>query len=240
MESLKKFEQWMHSHNHNKMVLIIGAGSLGLLTLDILIANKETASIAFLDDQEVSIGQHIHGYPVFGPIAAIIVHLSRLHHTSFIIAIAGNTIRKKLADAYRPLTFINAIHPQTVISPFATLGIGNIVLPGTVIDPDVQIGNHTIINKSVSIGHNSVLMDCSQAAHGVRIGGFSCLKPRAFIGLGASLLPHITVGEDAIVGAGAVVTRHVDNNQTVVGVPAKPIANAKPSTGGLPYEQADH
>jgi maltose O-acetyltransferase len=44
-----------------------------------------------------------------------------------------------------------------------------------------------------------------------------------WIGGGAILLPGVTVGDGAIVGAGAVVTRDVAPGTRVVGNPARPI-----------------
>ena len=41
-----------------------------------------------------------------------------------------------------------------------------------------------------------------------------------FIGMGAKILPGITIGKHAVIGAGAVVTRNVPDFATVVGVPA--------------------
>jgi acetyltransferase-like isoleucine patch superfamily enzyme len=49
------------------------------------------------------------------------------------------------------------------------------------------------------------------------------LKKRCFIGNNAVVLPGITVNEKAIVGAGAVVTKDVEERTIVVGVPAKAI-----------------
>ena len=46
---------------------------------------------------------------------------------------------------------------------------------------------------------------------------------RAYVGAGAILLPGITVGREAIIGAGAVVTRDVPPGIKVIGVPAKPL-----------------
>lgn len=46
------------------------------------------------------------------------------------------------------------------------------------------------------------------------------IKKGAWIGAGAKVLPGITVGENAIVGAGAVVTKNVPANTIVAGVPA--------------------
>ena len=45
--------------------------------------------------------------------------------------------------------------------------------------------------------------------------------PRAFVGLRAIILPGVTLGKNAVVGAGAVVTRDVADGKTVVGNPAR-------------------
>ena len=47
------------------------------------------------------------------------------------------------------------------------------------------------------------------------------IKKGAVIGLGAKLLPKITIGENSTVGAGAVVTKDVPDDGVVFGVPAK-------------------
>ena len=51
------------------------------------------------------------------------------------------------------------------------------------------------------------------------------IKRGASIGSGATVLARVTVGENAMVGAGAVVTRSVPANSTVAGNPAKPISH---------------
>jgi tetrahydrodipicolinate N-succinyltransferase len=43
---------------------------------------------------------------------------------------------------------------------------------------------------------------------------------RVFVGYGAIIMPGITIGDDSIIGAGAVVTRDVPRNTVVGGVPA--------------------
>ena len=47
------------------------------------------------------------------------------------------------------------------------------------------------------------------------------IKKGAWIGAGASVLPGVTIGKYAIVGAGAIVTRDVGDYEVAVGVPAK-------------------
>jgi acetyltransferase-like isoleucine patch superfamily enzyme len=49
------------------------------------------------------------------------------------------------------------------------------------------------------------------------------IKRNAWIGAGATILPGVTVGENSIVAAGAVVNRDVPPNTIVGGIPAKPL-----------------
>lgn len=51
------------------------------------------------------------------------------------------------------------------------------------------------------------------------------IRRNAWIGAGAIILPGVTVGENAIVAAGAVVTRNVPDNTIVAGIPAKILRN---------------
>ncbi|HPE70500.1 MAG TPA: DapH/DapD/GlmU-related protein [Thermotogota bacterium] len=56
------------------------------------------------------------------------------------------------------------------------------------------------------------------------------LRTGARIGVGATLLPGVEIGEDALVAAGSVVTRNVEKKTIVMGIPAKPV-------GEVPEEQ---
>ena len=55
------------------------------------------------------------------------------------------------------------------------------------------------------------------------------VKRGASIGSGAAILCGVTIGEDAMIGAGAVVTRDVAPGQTVAGVPARTLSPRTPS-----------
>ncbi len=53
------------------------------------------------------------------------------------------------------------------------------------------------------------------------------VKKGAAIGAGAVILPGITIGAHATIGAGSVVTKNVADNETVIGNPARPISVKK-------------
>lgn len=203
----------------NRKLVIIGAGSLGVMTLDAALneGNYSLEQIAFIDDGK-KLDEKIHGVPVIGGINIIKNLLSNEH--DFVIAIANNELRKKIVDTY-DINYVNIIHPTAVISKFAKIGIGNIILPNVSIDPETIVQNHVIINKNTSLGHNVKLEDFSQVSPGCQLGGL--VGEGTFIGLGSTLLPNIKIGKYSTIGAGAVVTKDIPSKCTAIGIPAKVI-----------------
>ena len=99
-----------------------------------------------------------------------------------------------------------------------------------------KISSHTFIcegvhiEDNVFIGHNVTFIN-DKYPHSVNNGGElqteddwavveTFIKKGASVGSSATILCGVTIGENAIVGAGAVVTKDVPPNTTVAGVPA--------------------
>jgi acetyltransferase-like isoleucine patch superfamily enzyme len=61
------------------------------------------------------------------------------------------------------------------------------------------------------------------------ISGGVALEEGVLVGAGAVVLQYLTVGARSIVGAGAVVTRDVAPDTTVIGVPARPLVRTAES-----------
>jgi len=113
----------------------------------------------------------------------------------------------------------------TKIGAFVEIGRGAVIgkrckiqsfayIPGPVdIEDDVFIGPHVCFT-------NVLRPDPYSAALGY-IG--TLVRSGVMIGAGAVILPGVTIGQKASVGAGAVVTKNVGPGITVVGNPARPI-----------------
>jgi len=114
---------------------------------------------------------------------------------------------------------------------------------GADIGKNCKISSHTFICEGVTIeegvfvGHNVTFINDKYPSSTAEDGelqtedDWDCvptlIKKGAAIGSSATLLCGITVGENAIVGAGSVVTRDVPSNVVVAGNPARIIKNLK-------------
>jgi acetyltransferase-like isoleucine patch superfamily enzyme len=90
-------------------------------------------------------------------------------------------------------------------------------------NPCVFIGSRVTIAQRVTLITSSGASPSRiRAILGTDVGPI-VIKDDAWIGAGVVVLPNITIGEGAVVGAGAVVTKDVPPYTIVVGVPAHPI-----------------
>lgn len=111
-------------------------------------------------------------------------------------------------------------HPTATISRSARLGPGSLVNTRAIIASNTTLGGHVLVNRGVSIGHHNVLEDYCTLGPGVITGGLVRLLSSAYLGIGSVILPGVTVGRNAVVAGGAVVTRDVPDATMVAGVPA--------------------
>ena len=112
---------------------------------------------------------------------------------------------------------------------------------GIEIHPGATIGRGVFIDHGmgVVIGETAIVGDDCTLYQGVTLGGTGkergkrhpTLGREVVVGVGASVLGDITVGDGARVGAGSVVLRDVPPHTTTVGIPARAVAWRDPSSG---------
>jgi sugar O-acyltransferase (sialic acid O-acetyltransferase NeuD family) len=146
--------------------------------------------------------------------------------TKFVICIGDNKKRKE--NVFEILgNFGIVIHPSSIISKSAFIGVGSVVLASTVINSFVKIGQHCIINTNSTIEHDCILEDFVHVSPGATICGNVSIGCGSHIGAGSVVIPGIKIGSWSVIGAGAVVIDDVPDNATVVGNPARPILRKK-------------
>ncbi len=94
----------------------------------------------------------------------------------------------------------------------------------TILDNNaVRIGNHVMIGPNVQIYTAAHDLEAETRNQGWEIAKPIEIQANVWIGGGAILLPGVTIGRNAVVGAGAVVTRNVPAYTVVAGNPARVI-----------------
>jgi sugar O-acyltransferase (sialic acid O-acetyltransferase NeuD family) len=122
------------------------------------------------------------------------------------------------------------IHPRVEISEWVDIGEGTVICAGTILTTNITLGKHVQINLDCTIGHDVVMQDYVTLAPGVHVSGYVHIGKRVCIGTGAVIINGtkenlLTIGDDAIIGAGACVTQSIPAGMTCGGVPAKPLQN---------------
>ena len=79
------------------------------------------------------------------------------------------------------------------------------------------------MNTGAIIEHDCIIGDFANICPGVSMAGHTKIGRKSFLGIGSTIMDDITVGEESVVGAGAVVIRNVPDRVVVAGVPAKEI-----------------
>lgn len=183
--------------------------------------------VCFIDDDSAAHGRVLNGIPVMGLGAA----RAQFPEARVVGGVGAPRTRQLLMEkaVAAGFDFETVIHPRVERSPWIEIGVGTVICAGNILTTNIVLGQHVQINLDCTIGHDVVMGDYATLAPGVHVSGWVHFGRRAYVGTGAVILngtqeDPIVIGEDAVVGAGACVTKSVSPGVTVVGVPARPIA----------------
>lgn len=117
--------------------------------------------------------------------------------------------------------FATIVHPGAQVFDSAAVDAGSVLYPGVIVGAGTRLERHVLVLANSVINHGCVIGEHACLASGVVLSGNVRVGRLSYLGAAANVLPKLSVGARALVGAGAVVTRDVADDAVVAGVPAR-------------------
>lgn len=207
----------------NNDIYIIGAGTYGEAMHELATLNGYEIK-AYYDEDEAKLNKLVMGIEVVGKFSEL--GETDIKNKQYIVAIGANKVRNKIMTKINELGGITPtlIHPTAIVSESAKIGKGVYIQANAYIWTKVNISDYCIISPNVVIAHHSSLGKACLVSTLTGVGASITIKDNVFIGMGSTIVTGMTlVGENSIIGAGAVVLKNVEKNSVYAGVPAKKI-----------------
>jgi sugar O-acyltransferase (sialic acid O-acetyltransferase NeuD family) len=211
-------------------IVIFGSGGHAKVIVDIIEKQAKFNIAGFIDESHEK-NKIIMGYKVIGNESSLKDIVFNYEIYGGIIGIGDNSIRAKNRDKITKIIpnfkFVNCIHPKSTLGKDATLGDGNVVMAGAIINSSSRIKNHCILNTNSSLDHDCLMLDFSSIAPNATVGGNVKIGDHSAIGIGANILNGLNIGNNCIIGGGSLVCHDTNKNSIYYGSPSKFIRKHK-------------
>jgi sugar O-acyltransferase (sialic acid O-acetyltransferase NeuD family) len=194
--------------------------------------------VCFIEDDESRQGRLLNGVPVLS-----LMEARRRFPAACVVGGVGAPRTREMLMARAAeagFRFATLVSPHVERSKWLDIGEGTVICSGTILTVNIVLGRHVQLNLDCTVGHDVVMGDCATLAPGVHVSGCVHVGRRVYIGTGAVIIngsqnDALRIGDDAVIGAGAVVTKSVPPNVTVVGIPARPMVRTSAKLQPRPH-----
>lgn len=203
----------------NRRLGIIGAGGHGKVVADTA-ERAGWSEVVFFDPRfEPTEQTHAH-WPLLG-----LPEEAEEHHCDgYFVAIGNGHARQQWSEwsLGRGLPLVSLIDPNALVSQYAMLESGVLVVAGAVINADTCIAQGVIVNTRAAIDHDCTIGAYSHVCPGAALAGAVTVGEHSWLGIGCQVRQGARIGTHVTVGAGATVVSDIQDGLTVVGTPARP------------------
>ena len=200
----------------NKKLVIIGDSAFAEVAYECFSRDSDYEVVGFSVESAYLKQDSLFGLPV---VAFETIHEKfSPQQVDFFAAVAYtrlNRLRTRLYQAalvkgYRPASYISS---RAFVWPNAEIGEHCFIFEDNTLQPFVKIGNNVILWSGNHIGHHSVIQDHCFIASQVVISGFCTIGRYTFIGVNATVVNNLRIGEDNWIGPGVLLVRDTAPDQ---------------------------
>lgn len=176
-------------------LLIVGAGGHGKVVLDMAKSTGNYTEFAFLDDGK-RIGEKVLDCEVIGGISKLASYKNKFSNVA--IAIGNNDIRVILGESAKNMGYNLPVisHRSSVISSYASIGKGTVIMPNVIVNADTEIGDFVILNSGSIVEHDNVIASGSHISYGAILGSGVKVNERCTIDMGVIVKRNMHVLSD--------------------------------------------
>lgn len=118
--------------------------------------------------------------------------------------------------------FFSFIHKTSLLlNNNIIIGEGSFVGAYSILTTNVKLGEHSILNRSVQVGHDCVIGDFFSAMPGVVLSGNLKIGNCCYLGNNSSVKEKIEICNNVVIGMNACVVSNITKSGIYLGVPAK-------------------
>ena len=141
------------------------------------------------------------------------------------VAISNSKDREDVVKSLPEKTqYFTFIHPTAqLMSDDIIIGEGSFIGANSIITCNIKIGKHSILNRGVHIGHDSIIGDYFSAMPGSVVSGNVTLGDKVYLGTNSSIREKITICNDVIIGLNTGIVKDIKDSGTYVGCSIKKI-----------------
>ncbi|MFA0961159.1 acetyltransferase [Roseivirga sp. BDSF3-8] len=212
-------------------IVLFGGGFQANSCIDI-IEKEGKYKVVGIIDSGAEIGSDLYGYPVIGRQEDIVALMETYDIKGGLVSIGDNYARKFVRDfiisKVPDFNFVNAIHPSVPIGRNTKIGKGVVAMAGVIINAETEIEDFCILSTGAQLEHNCYMGEFSHLSAGSVTGGKVRIGRFATITLNVTIIDRLSIGENTVVGSGAVVLKDLPDNVLAYGNPARVIRSREP------------
>lgn len=138
-----------------------------------------------------------------------------------VLGIGGLGGRRRLLGVLEGVRWASVVHPSAQVSATASVGPGGYVGAGAIINGRATLGPHAIVNTGAIVEHDCAIGENVHLAPRSVLGGGVRVGDDTLIGIGATVLPLVSVGSECVISGGGAAAHDVPDRTTAIGVPAR-------------------
>jgi sugar O-acyltransferase (sialic acid O-acetyltransferase NeuD family) len=206
-------------------LVIVGAGENAEIAREYFTHDSPHEVVAYSVESRFLEADEKDGLPIV-PFEELARHYPPGEHQAFVALSSTqlNRVRMRLYRAVRQLGFRCAsyVSSHAFVWRNVTIGENTFVFEHNVLQHHVSVGDNVVLWSGNHIGHRTVIQDDVFVASHAVISGYCTIGARSFLGVNSCFADSTTVGEDCVIGAGAVVVKDTAPRGVYVGNPARP------------------